>query len=125
MFLDNIIPLLIMLFLVSLIGYILVVLKEKLFLFDNMIIIGKKSVTQEHINDTDMKVFTIGGIKIKSGDEIRLVLLNNLKIDGIVIGAKAKEKELMMVTHSDEVKAFEVKDIRKIKVISKYGKFFK
>ncbi|SDZ16594.1 hypothetical protein SAMN05660462_02084 [Proteiniborus ethanoligenes] len=125
MFISNIMPVLTMLFFVSLIGYILVVLKEKLFLSDNTIIIGKKAVTQEHINETDMKVFTIGGIKIKSGDEVRLVLLNNNKIDGIVIGAKAKEKELMMVTYKDEIKAFEVKEIRKIKVISKYGRFFK
>ncbi len=125
MFLFDIIPILVMLFLVSIIGYILVVIKEKLHLSDNMIIIGKSSVTQEHIDETDMKVFSIGGVRLKSGDEVRVVLSNYNKIDGIVIGAKTRDKELLLVTHKDEVKTCKVEKIRKVKIVSKYGQFFK
>lgn len=125
MFLSNIITILGMLFLVSIIGYILVVLKEKLYLDDNMIIIGKKSVTQEHIDETDMKVFSIGGIRLKSGDEVKVILSNNNKFDGIIIGAKKKNKELLLVTHKDEIKSVKVEKIRKVIVISKYGRFFR
>ncbi len=121
----HIIPILVMLFLVSIIGYILVVIKEKLHLSDNMIILGKSSVTQEHIDETDMKVFSIGGVRLKSGDEVRVVLSNNNKIDGIVIGAKTRNKELLLVTHKDEVKTCKVEKIKKVKIVSKYGHFFK
>ncbi|WP_352419935.1 hypothetical protein [Proteiniborus sp.] len=119
-----IMPTLVMILFVSLIGYILVVLKEKLYLDDNIIIIGKKSVTQEHIDEADMKVFSIGGVKIKSGDEVRVVFSNKNTVDGIVIGAKANNMELLIVTHRDEVKTFKVDKIKKVKIVSKYGSFF-
>lgn len=116
---------LIMLLLVSTIGYIFVVIKEKLYLKDNTIIINKKSITQEHIDETDMKVFVLGGVELKSGDEIKFTLLENKRIEGILIGAKIKENEIIVVTHTDEVKRFKVDKIKKVKIISKYGKFFK
>lgn len=119
-----IMPTLVMILFVSLIGYILVVLKEKLYLDDNIIIIGKKSVTQEHIDEADMKVFSIGGVKIKSGDEVRVIFSNKNTVDGIVIGAKANNMELLIVTHRDEVKTFKVDKIKKVKIVSKYGSFF-
>ncbi|MGF7057307.1 hypothetical protein [Brassicibacter mesophilus] len=116
---------LVMLLLVSTIGYIFVVIKEKLYLKDNTIIINKKSITQEHIDETDMKVFVLGGVELKSGDEIKFTLLENKRIEGILIGAKIKENEIIVVTHTDEVKRFKVDKIKKVKIISKYGKFFK
>lgn len=124
MVLSEIMIILLMLFLVSIIGYILVVIKEKLYLSDNIIVLGKKSVTQEHIDETDMKFFSIGGVKLKSGDEIRVILSNNNIVDGIVIGAKTKNKELLLVTYKDEVKSFKLDKIKRIKVVSKYGSFF-
>lgn len=124
MFLSDFVLVLLMLFLVSIIGYILVVIKERLYLNDNMIVLGKKSVTQEHIDETDMKFFSIGGTRLKSGDEIRVILSNNNKVEGIVIGAKTKNKELLLVTYNDEIKSFEVEKIKRIKVVSKYGCFF-
>ena len=116
---------LIMLLLVSIIGYVLVVIKEKLYLRNNTIIINKNSITQEHIDETDMKVFVLGGVELKSGDEIKFILSENKRIEGILIGAKIKENEIVVVTHTDEVKRFKVDRIKKVKVISKYGKFFK
>lgn len=124
MFLSDIMQILIMLFIVSIIGYILVVMKERFYLSENVIVLGKKSVTQELIDETDMKFFSIGGINIKSGDEIRIILSNNNKVDGIVIGAKAIEKEILLVTHKDEIKSFSIEKIKKVKLLSKYGSFF-
>lgn len=124
MFLSDVMQILIMLFIVSIIGYILIVIKERFYLSENMIVLGSKSVTQELIDETDMKFFSRGGINIKSGDEIRIILFNNSKVDGIVIGAKAMEKEILLVTHKDEIKSFNIEKIKKVKLVSKYGSFF-
>lgn len=113
------------LFMVSVIGYILAVVKEKILLKNNIILIDKKSVTQSHIEETDMKEFILDGFRIKSGDELKVFLKDNKKFEGIVIGAKKKEKSILMVTYGDEVKKFSVENIAKFKIISKYGKFFK
>ncbi len=114
----------IMLLFVSVIGYILVVLKEKIYLMKNIILINKKSVKPEHINQIDIKEFLLNGIRIKSGDEIKIILNTKEKINGIVIGAKKKENSIIIVTHKDKVKKFNVNTIKTIKLVSKYGSFF-
>ena len=114
-----------MLFIVSVFGYIFSVMKEKIYLKNNMIVINKKSVTQEHIDEVDMKEFIFDGHKVKSGDEIKVILKGNRKIEGILIGAKRKDRSMFIVTHRDEVKKFAIDNIKKFKIISKYGKFFK
>lgn len=116
---------LIMLFIINLIGYILVVLKEKLYLKNNIIVINKKSVTQKHLEKADMKEFILDGARVKSGDEIRIVTVAKEKFEGILIGAIKKEKSILMVTHDDEIKKFNIDNILKFKIISKYGKFFR
>ncbi|MBE6082413.1 hypothetical protein EQM13_08045 [Acidilutibacter cellobiosedens] len=123
--LDYLEYIVITLFMVSVIGYILAVVKEKILLKNNIILIDKKSVTQSHIEETDMKEFILDGFRIKSGDELKVFLKDNKKFEGIVIGAKKKEKSILMVTYGDEVKKFSVENIAKFKIISKYGKFFK
>ncbi|MFA5524156.1 MAG: hypothetical protein WDA24_07340 [Tissierellales bacterium] len=124
MFLSDIVLVLLMFLLVSIIGYVLVVIKERLYLNDNMIVLGKKSVTQEHIDDTDMKFFSIGGISLKTGDEIKVILSNNSKVNGIVIGAKKIKKEILVVTSNDEIRSFKIEKIKRIRIVSKYGEFF-
>lgn len=113
-----------MLLIGSVFGYIFAILKEKLYLKNNMIVIDKKVVTQDHLNATDMKEFIIDGIRLKAGDEIKVTTKEKKNYNGILIGAKKKEKKIVIVTHKDEVKQFEVEDISKFKIISKYGKFF-
>lgn len=115
----------IMLFITSVIGYIFSVLREKIYLKNHMIVINKKSVTQDHLNETDLKEFIFDGNKVKSGDEVKVVLRNKKKLEGIIIGAKRKERAIILVTHADEVKKLKIDNIIKFKVISKYGKFFK
>lgn len=116
---------LITMLLASVFGYILVVIKEKLNLIGNTIIIDKKSVTQDFIDEAEIKIFMLGKEEIRSGDEVKLTISNNSKVTGIVIGAKIEQNEIILVTHYDEVKKLKVDMIKKIKVISKYGRFFK
>lgn len=116
--------LLITMFIVSIFGYALVVIKEKLNLKDNTIIIDKKSVTQDYIDQAEVKIFMLGKKEIRAGDEVKLTTSNNNKISGIIIGAKIEQNEILLVTYGDEVRKLEVDIIKKIKIISKYGKFF-
>lgn len=117
--------LLITMFLVSVFGYIFVVVKEKLNLMGNTIIIDKKSVTQDFIDEAEIKIFMLGKEEIRAGDEVKLTISNNRKIVGIVIGAKIEQNEIILVTHDDKVRKLKVDMIKKIKIISKYGRFFK
>lgn len=113
-----------MLFIISIIGYILTVLKEKLHLKNNMIVINKKSVTQNHLNEADMKEFVFDGNKVKSGDEVKVTLKGNKRLGGIIIGAAKKDRAIILVTYEDEVKKLNIDNITKFKIISKYGRFF-
>lgn len=114
----------IILLIVSTFGYIFSILKEKLYLKNNMIVIDKKAVTQDHLNEADMKEFIIDGVKLKAGDEIKITTKEKKNYNGILIGAKKKDKKIVIVTHRDEVKQLKVENIIKFKVISKYGRFF-
>jgi hypothetical protein len=120
----NIQVILIILFIASVFGYIFSILKEKIYLKNNIILIEKKAVTQEHLNDTDMKEFIIDGLKVKSGDEIKLITKEKNSYIGILIGAKKKDKEILIVTHGDEIKNVKIENILKFKIVSKYGRFF-
>lgn len=115
---------LLVLFLVSILGYVLVVLREKYFLKNNVIIIDKKSVTQEDIEKADVKEFIFAGNKVKSGDEIRIITVAKDKFEGILLGAIIKDRSILMVTYNNEIKELSIDNILKFKVISKYGKFF-
>lgn len=117
--------LLIALLLTSIVGYILVVFKEKAYLRDNTIIIDKKSVTQDSIDEAEIKIFMLGSKELRSGDEIKLITSKNKIIEGIIIGAKIKQNEIILVTHKDEVRKLKVDMIKKIKIVSKYGRFFR
>lgn len=116
--------LLIMLFITSFFGYLFVIIKEKIYLKNNIIMIDKKVVTQDHLNETDMKEFVLDGLRAKAGDEIKVITKENEKYNGILIGAKKNDKSILMVTHRDEIKRFKIDNILKFKIKSKYGRFF-
>ncbi len=123
--LKHIQKLLIVIFIINIIGYVLSVLKEKIYLKNNIIVINKKSVTQKHLEKADMKEFILDGARVKSGDEVRIITVAKEKIEGIMIGAIKKERSILMVTHDDEIKKLNIDNILKFKIISKYGKFFR
>ena len=121
----SLISIIFMLLTVSLLGYFFVVIKEKINLKNNTIVIDRKSVSKDYIDETDMKVFILGGEEIKSGDELKFVLHNNKKITGIIIGAKKKEKIIYVATYKNGVEILKINKIKTFKIISRYGKFFK
>ncbi|MBS4534208.1 hypothetical protein GOQ29_01095 [Clostridium sp. D2Q-14] len=108
----------------SILGYILVVIKEKIYLKNNTIVLDNKVITNEVINETDINEFLIGNLRIRSGDEVSLILNSKEKFKGIIIGAKKREKLLLLATYSNEILRLKVNNIMEIKVVSKYGKFF-
>jgi len=122
--LDFITTILILLFIASIFGYIMTILKEKLYLKNNIIFIDKKVVTEEHLNEADLKEFLLDGLRVKAGDEIKVVTKENKKYNGILLGAKLKEKQILMVTYKDEIKLFKIDNILKFKLVRKYGNFF-
>lgn len=122
--LDFILTILILLFITSIFGYIFTILKEKIYLKNNVIIIDKKAVTEEHLRETDMKEFILDGLRAKAGDEIKVITKEKKKYNGILLGAKKYDMSILMITHKDEIKMFKIDSILKFKIVSKYGKFF-
>ena len=114
----------IMLFTLSIVGYALVVLKEKYFLRQNVIFIDNKYLTQEDIDETDMNEFIYRGIKMRSGDEVKLIIKGNKRLSGIIIGAKQEDGSIHIITHDNKVVKCKIDNILKFKVVNKYGSFF-
>ena len=99
---DFILGFVFVLFIVSLIGYILVVLKEKLYLKNNVIVIDNKHVTEEHLKQADLKEFYLDGRRIKSGDEIKVKSKEKKNIIGTLIGAVVEEQSIMLITNKNK-----------------------
>lgn len=114
----------ILLFITSFLGYIFVIIKEKINLKNNIILIDKKVVTKDHLDETDMFEFVLDGVRAKAGDEVKVITKENEKYNGILIGAKKRDKSILIVTHRDEIKKFKIDNIMKFRIISKYGRFF-
>ncbi|NLW39750.1 MAG: hypothetical protein GXY96_02335 [Tissierellia bacterium] len=115
---------LIFLFVLNIIGYILIVLREKMYLKNNIIFIDNKHVTSQHLEKADMKEFELDGTRVKAGDEIKVITKTKDKFAGILIGAIRKERAILMVTHKNEIKQLKIDNIIEFKIISKYGQFF-
>ncbi len=109
---------------VSLFGYLFSVVKEGMNIGKENVQIDSKKITQQIIDDLDYKVFKLGSTKLMIGDEIKIYLRSNELIRGIVVGAKRKTNELCIVTKKDEVLDLKITSIKKLKVITKYGKLF-
>ncbi len=114
-----------MLFVVTLLGYFLVTIKEKYYLLNNMIMIDCKGVTQEDLNEVELKHFKLGNAEIMAGDEMKICIYKNYKLQGTILGAKITDNSILMITDHKKIEAISIKDIKNFKIISKYGKFFK
>lgn len=108
----------------SIAGYILVVLKEKFFLKNNIIIIDNKHLTQEDLSETDINEFVFKGKRLKSGDEIQLITSRKEKLNGTIIGAKKDDDAIHIITYDNNVIKCKIENIYQFKVISQYGRFF-
>jgi len=109
---------------ISLLGYFLVVMKEKFYLKNHIVLIEHKDLEPGILEDIDIKHFMLGAIEIMAGDEVKVHLENTSAIKGIVLGVIKAENCIALITESQGVKNLKVNSIKKLKVISRYGKFF-
>lgn len=89
-----------------------------------MIVIENKWVTQEDLDEADIKEFIFNGVEARFGDEIKIVTDCNNKFKGILIGAAKKDRAILLVTYDNKVEKLSINNITQFKIISKYGKFF-
>lgn len=113
-----------LLLIVSFIGYLLSVIKEKTDFRNNKILIKSKKINQKVIDEIDYKIFKLGNTKLNIGDEIKIYLRNNKLVKGTLVGAKKKSNSLCVVTREDEILELNITAIKKLKVTSKYGRIF-
>jgi len=112
------------LFIISFLGYIATVLIEKKHKEQNIIIIDNKHLSQEDIQEVDIKEFIFRGKRLGSGDEIKVKTKGNQEFNGTIIGAKRSSRAIHIITTNNEVLKLEIENILDFKIISKYGKFF-
>lgn len=106
----------------SLFGYLVAVLKEKVDLYYDRVHIPSERITQQDIDSVDLKAFRVGKINLMIGDEIKVYLKNNVQVRGVVLGARKKKNALCLVTKEDELLELSVATIRKLKVMTRYGR---
>lgn len=124
MFIEYFITILTVLFIVCIVGYVAATMKEKVYLSKDMIVINNRNISQKDIDNVDTRCFSIGSIKIMSGDEIKIVQSNLEVVKGMVIGANIQKKTIVVAENSKPVEIC-TKGIKKIKIISRYGKFLR
>jgi hypothetical protein len=113
-----------MLFIVSILGYLFSVLKEKIDLYNNRVTISSKKVSQNFLDEIDLKAFKLGNIKLTIGDRIKIYLKDKDPVKGVVLGAKKYDNSLVILTLEDKILELNVTSIKKLKIISRYGKLF-
>ncbi|ABR48956.1 hypothetical protein Amet_2806 [Alkaliphilus metalliredigens QYMF] len=124
MTLNNVVPVLVSLFVICFVGYVFTVLKEKYYLKNNVVYIENKNIEPKILDKVDIRHFMLGAIEIMAGDEIKVSLDNSNKLSGTVLGANKKENTIILLLSGEEVEFLNIKLIKKLKVISRYGKFF-
>ncbi|SHK39270.1 LSm family protein [Paramaledivibacter caminithermalis] len=121
-YIGYLINFLIVLFIVSIFGYLLSVLKEKYDLINNKVNLQSKKITQKLLDELDLKIFKLGNLNLSIGDEIKIYLKNNNSIKGTVLGAKKEDNLLCILTLEDKILELKVSKIKKLRIISKYGR---
>lgn len=121
---DFIQYLLLILLAVSGVGYILATLREKVYMKNNIIVIDNKNLTVEDLKEIDINEFILKGKRVRSGDELKIITLEKEKLNGTLIGGNKSNESLHMITSKDKVKKLRISKILRLKIVSKYGKFF-
>ncbi len=123
MIIDSLLLIAYTIFALFLLGYAFTVIKEKYYLSNHIIFLDYKNLEPEDLNRVDIKHFMLGTIEIMAGDEVKVLLENSARIKGTVLGVIKKENSISIIS-SQGVKNLKVNSIKKLKVISRYGKFF-
>lgn len=121
---DILISITFMLLCVALFGYVLSVLKEKMGLSQDKIYIPSNRLTQMDLDSVELKAFRVGKVNLMIGDQIKVILKDNGRIIGTVLGARKKDNSLCLVTLRDELITLRVPEIKKLKVLARYGRLF-
>lgn len=121
---DNLISISIVMFVLMFSGYIFATLKEKNNLNNNIVFLDSKTLSSHDLEGLDIKHFMLGNIEVMVGDEVRIILENDNKLVGIVLGANKSNNTIALITKGTNIIKLNIKSIRNLKVISRYGKFF-
>ncbi|MGI6441353.1 MAG: hypothetical protein ACOX00_05350 [Peptoniphilaceae bacterium] len=111
------------LFTVRILRNVLAVIREKIALSNNMIVIESDHISNEDLKRAEVKMFMIQGKKIHAGDQIKVITKFKDKIEGMVLGIDTKQEALIL---ADEASVMDIQfgKIADVKLISRYGKFF-
>lgn len=121
---ENLISLSIAMFVLTFSGYVIAVLREKANLNNNIVFLDNKKLNSKDLEDLDIKHFMLGNIEIMVGDEVKIMLENDNKVVGVVLGANKSNNTIAIATKGTNVTNLNIKSIRDLKIISRYGKFF-
>ncbi|SCZ77000.1 hypothetical protein [Acidaminobacter hydrogenoformans] len=108
----------------SVIGYLFSALKETMDFKRAVVRFKSRKVTQSVIDQYDVKIFKLGGKRVNIGDEVKIVLDNEEQLKGFVLGAKKKLNALAVITELDEIVELNIRQIRKLRIVTKYGRLF-
>lgn len=113
----------VLLLIVSVVGYFACLADEKRYLGRNKIIIKSQILTESYLERLDMKCFKLGKMQLAIGDEIKLMTADSNKTyRGKVLGIKKHKEKLCLLTDDDNIMEFRVVHIKKLKIVSRYGK---
>lgn len=122
--LDQLTALLISLLMLSVMGYMMSALKETMDFKRAVVRFKSRKVTQSLIDQYDVKIFKLGGRRVNIGDEVKIVLENEEQLKGCILGARKKLNSLALITELDEIVELNIRQIRKLKIVTKYGRLF-
>lgn len=122
-FMDSILRVAFILLTISTTGYFVCLAVERWYLYQNRVVIKSRTLTDNYLNRVDLKCFKLGKIKLSIGDEIKLRIEQSDKTyKGKVLGIKKHREKLCLLTEDDDIMEFRVMHIKKLKIISRYGK---
>ncbi len=122
--LDQLTALLILMLMLSVVGYLMSALKESMDFKRAVVRFKSRKVTQSLIDQYDVKIFKLGGRRVNIGDEVKIVLENEEQLKGFILGARKKLNSLALITELDEIVELNIRQIRKLKIVTKYGRLF-
>jgi hypothetical protein len=108
----------------SLTGYFITALKETFDFNRAKVRFKSRKVTQSLIDQYDVKIFKLAGKRINIGDEVKIILDNEEQLKGFVLGARKKMNAVAVITELDEIVELNIRRIRKLRIVTKYGRLF-
>ncbi len=123
-YINHVLKISIVLFIVAIFGYLMSLLKEKYDVVNNRITFKSKKITQTFLDELDLKAFKLGNINLSIGDQIKIFLNNDNSVKGTVLGAKREDNILCILTLEDKIMELKVSKIKRLRILSKYGRIF-